>query len=339
MANQKTILVTGGCGFIGSHFVRHWLKRHPDFPVVNLDKLTYSGNPKNLEDVAQNKNYIFIKSSIADNEKVAAVFKKYKPDYLVNFAAETHVDRSVHEGAKPFLDANIYGAYALLEAIKEYGLEKAVFVSTDEVYGSLPLKSKNKFTEKTQYAPRSPYSASKAAADLLCHAYYSTWKLPVIVTHCSNNYGTHQYPEKLIPFFTLRALKNKSLPLYGKGENIRDWIHVLDHVEGIEHALLKGMAGEVYNMGGDDERPNIAIARALLDILKKPRSLITFVADRPGHDQRYAIGHSKITRELGWMPRRSFDKMLPYTVKWYIDNPRWTKSIRGEITRVNSHIK
>ncbi|MBI4160561.1 MAG: dTDP-glucose 4,6-dehydratase [Candidatus Yanofskybacteria bacterium] len=339
---MKTILVTGGCGFIGSHFIRHFSDKFPDFRIVNLDKLTYSGNQDNLRDLNGNpkfsKKYIFVKGDIADPKKVLSVFKKYRPDYLINFAAETHVDRSIHVSAREFIDTNVCGVFNLLEAAKRYGLKRALFVSTDEVYGSLSIGSKGKFTEKTQYQPNVPYSATKAGGDLLCHAYHFTWKLPVIVTHCSNNYGPYQYPEKLIPFFTLRAIENKPLPLYGDGKNVRDWIFVLDHVEALEKILFKGNVGEIYNIGADNERPNIEIAKAILDILDKPHSLITFVTDRPGHDRRYAIDHTKITHELAWRPRYNFEKMLPNTVGWYLNNPKWVKKVQERTGVINAHI-
>lgn len=342
LRNQKTILVTGGCGFIGSHFIRHFLNNYPNWQVVNLDKLTYSGNKENLSDISQNpkfkKRHIFIKGDIADIKKVETIFKRHKPQLLINFAAETHVDRSIHVGAKEFIDTNVYGVFVLLEVIKKYGLEKAVFVSTDEVYGSLSIGLKGKFTENTQYQPNVPYSATKAGGDLLCRAYHFTWKLPLVVTHCSNNYGPYQYPEKLIPFFTLRAIKNQPLPLYGDGKNVRDWIFVLDHVEGLTKVLFEGKVGEVYNMGADEEHSNVEIAKMILGTLKKPETLITFVADRPGHDRRYAIDHSKITRELGWKPKYKFNKMLSETIAWYLDNQKWVKNIQRKTGVINPHI-
>ncbi|MBI2674608.1 MAG: dTDP-glucose 4,6-dehydratase [Candidatus Yanofskybacteria bacterium] len=336
---MKTVLITGGCGFIGSHFVREFLKKHPDFKLVNLDKLTYAGNPDNLKDVSKNSKYKFVKGDIADKKMVETVFKKFKPDFVVDFAAESHVDRSIHGYAKDFVDTNVYGVFNLLEAAKKFGVKKFVQISTDEVYGSLPLKSRTKFTERTRYNPRSPYSASKAAGDLLCHSYFITYNLPVVVTHSSNNYGSYQYPEKLIPFFALRALKGGPLPLYGDGKNIRDWLHVLDNVEAIEKVLFKGRPGEVYNVGGDNEVANIDIAKRILQILRKPDSLIKYVTDRPGHDRRYALDSSKIKKELGWKPRYDFDKMLKETVKWYRDNPDWVAGAIKRLKRVNPHIK
>ncbi len=335
---MRIILVTGGAGFIGSHFVRQFLKKHPDFRVVNFDRLTYAGNPENLKDISKNNSYAFVKGDIADTKTVEGVFKKYKPEFVINFAAESHVDRSIHGHAKDFMNTNINGVFNILEAAKKSGIKKFVQVSTDEVYGSLTLGSKKKFTEGTQYNPRSPYSASKAAGDMLCHAYFATYGLPVVVTHCSNNYGPNQYPEKLIPFFALRALKGKPLTLYGDGKNVRDWIHVLDHVSALEKILFKGRPGETYNIGGGKELANIEIAKAILGALKKPVSLIKYVADRPGHDRRYAIDDSKARKELGWKPRYSFDKMLRETIKWYQDNPVWVRGAVKRLKKVNPHI-
>lgn len=339
---MKTILITGGCGFIGSHFIRQLIKNRPDFGVVNLDKLTYAGNPDNLKDLLywsdQYSRYKFVKGDIADKKTIEAVFKKFKPSFVVNFAAESHVDRSIYGYAEEFVNTNVYGVFNLLEAAKKYCIKKFVQISTDEVYGSLSLNSKARFTETTQYNPRSPYSASKAAGDLLCHSYFVTYGLPVVVTHSSNNYGSHQYPEKLIPFFALRASKGKPLPLYGDGRNVRDWIYVLDNVEAIEKVLFRGKPGEVYNIGGDNEMSNINIAKKILSILKKPDSLIKYVPDRPGHDRRYALDGSKIKKELGWKPRYNFDEMLAETVRWYQDNPKWIKSALKRLKKVNPHI-
>jgi len=334
----KTILITGGAGFIGSHFVRQFIKNHKDFKVVNFDKLTYAGNPENLRDISKNKKYIFVKGDISDAGSVEKVFKKYKPDYVINFAAESHVDRSIHGHAKDFITTNFYGVFNILEAIKKYEVKKFLQVSTDEVFGSLDIGSKSKFTEETQYKPRSPYSASKAAGDLLCHAYFATYGLPIVVTHCSNNYGSYQYPEKLIPFFALRASKDKPLPLYGDGKNVRDWIHVLDHVSALEKVLFKGKNGETYNIGGGQELANIKIAKAILGALKKPVSLIKYVADRPGHDRRYAIDDSKIRKELGWKPKYRLEKSLAQTVAWYKNNQDWVKGAVSRLKEINPHI-
>ena len=335
---MRTILVTGGAGFIGSHFVREFLKNHADFMVVNFDKLTYAGNPDNLTDVSKSSKYELVKGDIADKEAVEAVFKKFKQDFVVNFAAESHVDRSIHGYARDFVDTNIYGVFNLLAAAKDAGVKRFVQISTDEVFGSLDISSKSKFNEKTQYNPRSPYSASKAAGDLLCHAYFATYGLPIVVTHCSNNYGSYQYPEKLIPSFILKALAGKPLPLYGDGENIRDWIHVLDHVSALEKVLFKGKNGETYNIGGGQELANIKIAKAILGALKKPVSLIKYVADRPGHDRRYAIDDSKIRKELGWKPKYRLEKSLAQTVAWYKNNQDWVKGAVSRLKEINPHI-
>lgn len=336
---MKTILVTGGAGFIGSHFIRNFLKNHRDFKVVNLDKLTYAGNPDNLKDVSVNPKYKFIKGDISNRKIVEGVFKKFKLEFIINFAAESHVDRSIHGYAEEFIDTNIYGVFNILEAIKKFGVKRGVFISTDEVYGSLPLNSKVKFTEKTSYNPRSPYSASKAAGDLLCYSYFSTYDLPVVVTHSSNNYGSYQYPEKLVPFFSLRALKGETLPLYGDGKNVRDWIHVLDNVEALEKVLFKGEAGEIYNIGSNNEIPNIDIAKKILNLLGKPESMIKYVSDRPGHDRRYALDGSKIEKELGWQPKRNFNKNLAETVMWYKNNPEWVRGAVKRLKKVNPHIE
>ncbi|MBI2626790.1 MAG: dTDP-glucose 4,6-dehydratase [Parcubacteria group bacterium] len=335
---MKTILVTGGCGFIGSHFIREFLKKHPDFKLVNLDKLTYAGNLDNLKDFSGHKNYKFIKGDIADPKSVAKVFQSFRPDFVINFAAESHVDRSIHGFGGDFINTNIYGVFNLLENANKFGLEKFVQVSTDEVYGSLDLNSSKKFTEETRYQPRSIYSASKASGDFLANSYFSTWGLPVTVTHCSNNYGTHQYPEKLIPYFTLRAMTNNPLPLYGDGKNVRDWIYVLDHCRALELVLLKGKAGEVYNIGADNELSNIDLAKKILDILGKPHSLISFIKDRPGHDRCYAIDASKIKRELGWKVKYRFDQMLEETINWYVGNPEWTKKVQKKTGVFNPHM-
>lgn len=335
---KSTILVCGGSGFIGSHFVRMMLTKHPNIRIVNLDKLTYSGNQDNVRDVAKNKRYTFVRGDIADRKKVAAVFKKYKPDYVINFAAETHVDRSIHMGPEEFIRTNIFGPFTLLEAIKENPVRKYVQVSTDEVYGTLTLSSKKKFTETTAFAPNVPYASTKAGGDLLCNSYAQTWGLPVVVTHCSNNYGPYQYPEKLIPFFILRSLEGRKVPLYGDGKNVRDWIYVLDHCEALELCLFKGKAGEVYNIGADNERNNRAIAALILKRFGRDASWIEFVKDRPGHDRRYAIDASKIERELGWKPRHSFKEALPATIEWYINNQTWVERVRRKTGEFNPHI-
>lgn len=338
MNKGDTILVTGGAGFIGSNFIKFILKKHKNVYIVNLDNLTYSGNKDNLKDVANDPRYKFVKGDVASGNVIDSVFKKYKPAYVINFAAETHVDRSIHVGAKEFINTNIFGVFNILEAVKKYGVKKYVQVSTDEVFGSLPLDSKKAFKETTAFSPNVPYSATKAGGDLLCNAYYSTWKVPVVVTHCSNNYGPYQYPEKLIPFFILRMLENKTLPLYGDGKNVRDWIYVLDHCRALELCLFKGKDGEVYNIGADNEINNIKIAEKILRFFKKGKSVIEFVSDRPGHDRRYAIDSSKINKELGWKPIYSFEKAFDDTIKWYINNPKWIDGVRKKTGVFNPHI-
>ncbi len=318
------ILVTGGCGFIGSNFVRYMLEEHPEHSVINLDKLTYAGNLENLADVAGNSRYTFIKADICDRSAVDAVVKKFSVEAIINFAAESHVDRSI-VGPSIFIETNIGGTNVLLDVAKESGIQRFVQISTDEVYGS--LGPTGKFREDSQLHPNSPYSASKAAADLLALAYYHTFGLPVIITRCSNNYGPYQFPEKLIPLMIANALENKQLPVYGDGLNIRDWLYVRDHCTAIDLVLMKGKVGEVYNIGGENEWKNIDIVRLLLKIIEKSDSLITFVKDRLGHDRRYAIDASKIMNELGWKPIVTFEEGLAKTIKWYMHNKSWWRRI------------
>lgn len=333
------ILVCGGAGFIGSNFIHSILKKYPKAEIVNLDKLTYSGNLDNLKELKGDHRYTFVKGDIADKKKVDAIFRKYKPDYVINFAAETHVDRSIHVGALEFIQTNVVGVYNLLEAIKEAGnVRKFVQVSTDEVYGSLDLESKEEFTETTAFAPNVPYAATKAGGDLLCRAYHNTWQVPVVVTHCSNNYGPRQYPEKLIPYFVTRMLEGKSLPLYGDGRHVRDWIYVLDHCDALERCLLKGRSGAVYNIGADNELSNREIAKRILRHFKKDENAIEFVGDRPGHDRRYAIDASLVRKELGWKPQRRFEDAFSETVRWYTDNPQWVERVRRKTGVFNPHI-
>lgn len=338
MNNKEVILVTGGAGFIGSNFIRFILKNRKNTHIINLDNLTYSGNKDNLKDISGDPRYKFVKGDVADSNTIERIFKRHKPTRVINFAAETHVDRSIHVGAKEFINTNIFGVFNILEAVKKYGVKKYVQVSTDEVFGSLPLDSQQAFKETTAFSPNVPYSATKAGGDLLCNAYYSTWKVPVVVTHCSNNYGPYQYPEKLIPFFILRILENKTLPLYGDGKNVRDWIYVLDHCRALDLCLFKGKDGQVYNIGADNEINNIKIAEKIIKYFKKDKSVIEFVSDRPGHDRRYAIDSSKIKRELGWKPVYSFEKAFNDTVKWYVDNPKWIDNVRKKTGVFNPHI-
>jgi len=323
------ILVTGGCGFIGSNFIHYMLERY-EYEIVNLDKLTYAGNLENLKDVEHDQRYTFVKGDIADRVLLGKIFER-KFDVIVNFAAESHVDRSILDPSD-FIKTNVFGTYNLLEMAKEKGVGKFIQISTDEVYGS--LGPEGKFTEETPLSPSSPYSASKASADLLAMAYYRTYGLPVIITRCSNNYGPYQFPEKLIPLMITNALEDKELPVYGDGKNIRDWIHVYDHARAIDLVIHRGKAGEIYNIGADNERTNIEIVQMLLDILGKPHSLIRFVKDRPGHDRRYAIEAEKIKKELGFKVQVDFTRGLKETVKWYIENRSWWERIKtGEYTK------
>lgn len=321
----KVVLVTGGAGFIGSNFIRYLLKEHPGYQVVNLDKLTYAGNLENLKEVEDNSRYRFVRGDITDGLVVHQIVSG-GVDVIVNFAAESHVDRSIEDPAV-FVKTNVEGAQVLLAAAKRYGVQKFVQVSTDEVYGS--LGATGYFTEETPLNPNSPYSASKAGADLLVRAYYRTFGLPVNITRCSNNYGPYQFPEKLIPLFITNALEDQPLPLYGDGRNVRDWIHVEDHCRAVDLVVHRGRPGEVYNIGGNREMDNLAITRAILRELGKPESLISFVRDRPGHDRRYAIDAGKIRRELGWSPRYTFPEGLRETARWYVENRYWWEKVRS----------
>ncbi len=319
-----TVLVTGGCGFIGSNFVRYLLEAHADWVIVNLDKLTYAGNPENLEDIATDPRYRFVKGDICDRTVVESAMKEHKVRIVVNFAAESHVDRSI-TGPSIFVETNVSGTSVLLEAAKEAGVERFIQVSTDEVYGS--LGQEGKFTETSPLHPNSPYAASKAAADLLALAYHHTYGMPVIVTRCSNNYGPYQFPEKLLPLMIANAVDGKPLPVYGDGLNVRDWLFVRDHCMAIDTVIGRGTAGELYNIGGNNEWKNIDIVRLLLRLLGKPESLIRFVKDRPGHDRRYAIDASRIRKELGWEPSVTFEEGLARTVEWYLSREAWWRRI------------
>jgi len=318
------LLITGGAGFIGSNFVRYVLDKYPNYDIVNLDKLTYAGNLENLRGVENNPRYTFVKGDICDKTSVQSIVKKHGIDSIVNFAAESHVDRSIL-GAAEFVQTNIVGTNILLEVTKETKIKRFLQVSTDEVYGS--LGATDLFTEETPIHPNSPYSASKASADILALAYQHTFNLPVIITRCSNNYGPYQFPEKLIPLMIANALDNRPLPVYGDGMNVRDWLHVKDHCSAIDEVLHHGKIGEVYNIGGNNEKPNIEIVKLILKNLKKPESLITYVKDRPGHDRRYAIDSSKIQRQLGWKPSYTFEQGIVETIKWYVENETWWKRI------------
>lgn len=319
---MKRLLVTGGAGFIGSCFIRHILNKYPDYKVINLDALTYAGNIENLNDVKNNPNYKFIHGNICDKKLVRDLISQV--DWVVNFAAETHVDRSI-AGSEIFIETNILGTLNLLEISKEIGVEKYLQVSTDEVYGT--LGESGYFTETTPLAPNSPYSASKAGADFLVRSYFETHKLPALITRCSNNYGPFQYPEKLIPFFISKLLKGEKVPVYGDGLNVRDWLFVYDHCEALDAVLHKGKTGEVYNIGGHNEKTNLEITKLILCAMGKDESYIEYVLDRLGHDRRYAIDNTKIQTELGWKPSLTFEEGIKLTIQWYLNNPDWIKSI------------
>lgn len=317
---MKNLLVTGGAGFIGSNFVRYMLNKYQDYKIVNLDLLTYAGNIKSLDDVKDNPNYLFVKGDIADNKLVDKIVSENKIDVIINFAAESHVDRSI-TNPDIFVKTNVLGTQNLLEIAKKYKIEKFFQISTDEVYGS--LGKTGFFTETTPLSPNSPYSASKAGADLLVMAYHHTFGLNVNITRCSNNYGPYQFPEKLIPLFITNALADKQVPLYGDGLNIRDWLFVEDHCSAIDTVLHKGKNGEVYNVGGNNEKTNRYITDTILRYLGKDSSLIKYVADRLGHDRRYAIDATKIKEELCWQPKYKFEQAIEKTIEWYLNNKSW----------------
>lgn len=324
---NKIIIVTGGAGFIGSNFIFYMLKKYPKYRIVCLDALTYAGNLSTLESVMDNPNFRFVKESITDREAVNKLFKEEKPDIVVNFAAESHVDRSI-ENPGIFIETNIMGTAVMMDACRRYKVERYHQVSTDEVYGDLPLDRLDLFfTEETPIQTSSPYSSSKASADLLALAYHRTYGLPVSISRCSNNYGPYHFPEKLIPLMIANALNDKSLPVYGTGENVRDWLYVEDHCKAIDMIIHNGRVGEVYNVGGHNEMTNIDIVKLICKALGKPESLITFVADRKGHDMRYAIDPTKIHNELGWLPETKFEDGLKKTIQWYLDNKEWWENI------------
>lgn len=321
------IIVTGGAGFIGGNFVYYELKNHPEDEIICLDKLTYAGNLETLSEAMKNPRFKFIKGDIADRKFIYGLFASEKPDIIVNFAAESHVDRSI-EDPEIFLQTNVMGTQVLMDACRKYGISRYHQVSTDEVYGDLPLDRPDLFfTEETPIHTSSPYSASKASADLLVLAYHRTYKLPVTITRCSNNYGPYHFPEKLIPLMIANALADKPLPVYGKGENVRDWLYVEDHCAAIDLVIRKGRVGEIYNIGGHNERTNLDVVKTILKQLGKPESLITFVKDRPGHDRRYAIDPTKIHSELGWLPQTGFDDGIKKTINWYLANKAWWQNI------------
>ncbi|MBY0009533.1 dTDP-glucose 4,6-dehydratase [Paenibacillus typhae] len=319
------LLVTGGAGFIGSNFVIYMLQQHPDCQIINVDALTYAGNLENLKSVEGNPNYTFVKADITDVSAMDALIGQ-GVDVVVNFAAESHVDRSILE-PDVFVKTNVLGTQVLLDAAKKYSVTKFVQVSTDEVYGT--LGATGLFTEETPLTPNSPYSASKAGGDLLVRAYHETFGLPVNITRCSNNYGPYQFPEKLIPLMISRALNDGALPIYGDGLNIRDWLYVEDHCSAIDLVIHNGVIGEVYNIGGNNERTNMHIVKTILEELGKPESLITYVQDRPGHDRRYGIDPTKITNELGWKPKHTFETGIKETIQWYLNNKEWWTRIQS----------
>ena len=324
------LLVTGGAGFIGSCFVRHILKKHPDYKVINIDALTYCGNIENLDDIKDNPNYTFVHGNICDYNLVRELIRE--SDCVINFAAESHVDNSIKH-PEIFVETNVQGTLNLLQASKEIGIERFLQVSTDEVYGA--LGKTGYFYETTPLAPNSPYSASKAGADMLVRAYHNTYGLPTLNTRCSNNYGPYQYPEKLIPFFISKLLRGEKVPVYGDGLNVRDWLYVYDHCEAIDVVLHKGKIGEVYNIGGHNEKTNLEITHLILDAMGKDESSIEYVADRLGHDRRYAISNDKITSELGWRPSLTFEEGIKLTIDWYLNNQDWMRNIENKKAGVN----
>lgn len=322
-----TVIVTGGAGFIGSNFVFYMLKKYSDYKIICLDKLTYAGNLSTLEPAMSNPNFKFIKADICDRKAVYKIFEEEKPDIIVNFAAESHVDRSI-ENPEVFLQTNVVGTSTLMDACRKYGIKRYHQVSTDEVYGDLPLDRPDLlFTEDTPLHTSSPYSASKAAADLLVLSYHRTYDMPVTISRCSNNYGPYHFPEKLIPLMIVNALNDRQLPVYGEGMNVRDWLYVEDHCRAIDMIIHNGKIGEVYNIGGHNEMKNIDIVKMICKALGKPESLITYVTDRKGHDMRYAIDPTKIHSELGWLPETKFEDGIQKTIRWYLDNKQWWETI------------
>ncbi len=321
------IIVTGGAGFIGGNFVHYMMNKYKDYKIICIDALTYAGNMETLESVKDNPNFTFYKADISDRNSIYEIFEKEHPNIVVNFAAESHVDRSI-DNPDIFLKTNILGTGVLMDACRKYGIDRYHQVSTDEVYGDLPLDRPDLFfTETTLLHTSSPYSASKASADLLVLSYFRTFKLPVTISRCSNNYGPYHFPEKLIPLMIANALADKELPVYGKGENVRDWLYVEDHCSAIDLIIHKGKVGEVYNIGGHNEKTNLEVVKIILQELGKSEDLIKYVTDRPGHDMRYAIDPTKIHKELGWLPATKFNDGIKKTIKWYLDNKAWWQNI------------
>lgn len=328
---MKKILVTGGAGFIGGNFVHYMINKYPEYEIVNLDALTYAGNLETLKSVENSPNYKFVKGDISDRKFVFNLFKEENFNIVVNFAAESHVDRSV-EDPEIFIKTNVVGTQVLLDASKAFNIERYHQVSTDEVYGDLPLERLDLFfTEETPLNPSSPYSASKASADFLVYAYQRTFGLPITISRCSNNYGPYHLPEKLIPLTISKALEDENIPMYGNGLNVRDWLHVEDHCSAIDLIIHRGKIGEVYNVGGHNERTNLEVVKTILKSLNKPESLITYVKDRPGHDLRYAINPEKLQQELGWKPKYNFETGIGQTIKWYLNNKEWVEKVSEKL--------
>lgn len=329
-------LITGGAGFIGSNYIRYIFAKYPKDKIICIDKLTYAGNYDNISEFEIDNRFYFERADICDRDAIYKTVKQYAPDCIINFAAESHVDRSI-ENPELFLKTNIFGTSVLLDAVNNFGIKRFHQISTDEVYGDLPIdRPELKFDESSPIKPSSPYSSSKAAADMLCLAYYRTFGTPVTVSRCSNNYGPYQFPEKLIPLMICNAIDNKPLPVYGDGKNVRDWIYVCDHCCAVDAIVRSGKIGEIYNIGGDSEKSNIEVVKTILDSLLKPDSLITYVKDRPGHDRRYAINAEKLKDELGWKTDTNFSEGIKQTIKWYCDNTEWVKKIQtGEYKKIN----
>ncbi len=334
----KNILVCGGAGFIGSNFIRFVHKKYQNYTIINYDKLTYAGNLDNLLDLKNSSRYKFIKGDICDYQKLSDTAKKYKIDYVINFAAETHVGRSVFSNVRDFVNTNVLGVTNLLELVKEYKIKRFVHISTDETYGELEINDFRSFTEDSPFRPNVPYSASKAGGDLMCRAYFQTFKTPVIVTHCTNNYGPYQYPEKVIPFWTLRALRKEPLPVHGNGSHIRDWIYVEEHCQALDMVLHKGTPGEVYNIAAKQEIPVIEIAYKILKILERPKTLIKFIQDRPGNDIRYSLDITKIKKELGFEPKVNFEEKLTEVISWYTSNKWWIQRVLKKQKEFNAFV-
>jgi dTDP-glucose 4,6-dehydratase len=320
----KTLLVTGGAGFIGSNFIRYMVRKYDGYKIINLDKLTYAGNLENLKDIEDIKNYRFIKGDICDRDLVEDIFSGNKIDAVINFAAESHVDRSITDPGV-FIQTDVYGVFVLLEAATKYKSKVFLQISTDEVYGSI---EKGSFAEDDTLAPNSPYSASKTGAEMIVRSFFRTYQTPILVTRTSNNFGPYQYPEKIIPLFVTNLIDGKKVPLYGDGMNVRDWIYVSDNCIALDMVLHKGKIGEVYNIGASNEKPNVWITRKILEILEKPETMIEPVADRLGHDRRYSVDSSKIEKELGWKPEVDFEEALHRTVKWYVNNEKWWRPLK-----------